>query len=103
MTISKALFDIVNVAGGLNLDRRVWNQVLENDTKVGEKPHISTQPQTLSDAAEQLRRLARYTTPMGAPARLLANALAIVEREELLAQRKSRNIATSGLSAGGIG
>jgi hypothetical protein len=103
MTISNAFFHVVNVAGGLSLDPNTWNRVLARNSQGVRKTHISSDQTTLSDAAEQLRRLARYTTPEGTPARLLANALAIVEREIPLAHRKSRSIATRGLSAGGIG
>ena len=103
MAISNTLFHIVNVAGGLNLAPQTWDRVLGRNSQYPRKTHVSNRRQTLSDAAEQLRRLTRYTAPEGTPARLLANALAIVEREIPLAQRKSRSIATRGLSAGGIG
>ena len=101
--ISHALFHVVNVAGGLGMDPRTWDRVLGKGSKNTQKTHYCERPQSLSDAAEQLRRLARYTAPQGTAGQLLANALAIVERESLAAQRKSRSIATRGLSAGGIG
>lgn len=100
---SNGVFHIVNIAGGLNLDPRLWQQHLRSGDSLERISHRSEPLESLSDAAEQLRRLARYTAPKGVPAKLLASALEIVERENLAAQRKSRSIATSGLSAGGIG
>ena len=101
--ISHAVFHIVNVTGGLSLDPRIWDRVFEKNSNDTRKIQPSDHLPSLSDAAEQLRRLTRYTAPQGAAGQLLANALAIVERESLAAQRKSRSIATRGLSAGGIG
>lgn len=76
-----ALFHIVNTAGGLNMDPLTWRQVMalthERPRPAPEAPPL----QSLADAAEQLRRLGRYGDLQGTPARLLENALAIVERE----------------------
>ena len=101
--LSTALFHITNIAGGLALDPMIWDRHMHANSNTRRDEKTPNRQGSLDDAAEQLRRLARYTLPTGAPARLLANALEIIERESTLAQRKSRSIATSGLSAGGIG
>ena len=100
---SNAMFHVVNIAGGLRFDPRIWNSHFEDKTYNRHLTHAFESSEPLMDAAEQLRRLTRYSTLSGMPGQLLANALEIVERESLNAQRKSRSIATKGLSAGGIG
>jgi hypothetical protein len=100
---SNAMFHVVNIAGGLRLDPRIWSSHFEDDAYDRRLTHAFKSSEPLMDAAEQLRRLTRYSTLSGMPAQLLANALEIVERESLNAQRKSRSIATKGLSAGGMG
>lgn len=80
--ISNAIFHLVNAAGGLDLDPRPWN---DHMTARAPAPHRRASkvadPQTLADAAEQLRRLGRYVDLPETSSKLLANALAIVERE----------------------
>ena len=106
--LSRTLFHIVNVAGGLALDPRLWERRVMGDTDSRPVSRPDRHNASLADAAEQLRRASRYAAFQGASARLLANALKIVEaeiveRELAAAQRKSRSMAINGLSAGGIG
>jgi hypothetical protein len=98
-----AIFHVLNVAGGMGHDPSLWKSHFYDEALKQQINHRTNSLESLSDAAEQLRRLTRHTALKGTPAKLLADALEIVERESLVAQRKSRNIATSGLSAGGIG
>ena len=79
--VSEALFHVVNTAGGLDLDPRLWRRHLSSATVSRRARPEQAETQSLSDAAEQLRRLARYADLHGTPSRLLRNALAIVERE----------------------
>jgi len=106
--LSRTLFHIANVAGGLALDPKLWEQRVIGESERRRLSRPGANAASLADAAEQLRRATRYAEIQGAPARLLANALRIVqgeliERERATAQRKSRSMAINGLSAGGMG
>lgn len=80
-----ALFHLLNGAGGLTHDATVWKEFARHQTrrenKIAEAEDASGRFASLSDAAEQLRRLSRHAKLTAQESRLLCKALTIVEAE----------------------
>ncbi|UUX50736.1 hypothetical protein NUH88_03330 [Nisaea acidiphila] len=83
--MQNALYLFLNGAGGLTHDVTVWKEFARHQTRA---PHhaepVDNAPGKfagLGDAAEQLRRLSRNAKLTAQEAKLLCNALTIVETE----------------------
>jgi len=81
--MQNALHMLLHGAGGLTHDVTVWRKFARNQSgrrnEIAEVVETSHRPAGLGDAAEQLRRLSRQAKLSAQEAKLLCQALTIVE------------------------